>query len=295
LVENGNIDLDTPLESYLPKKIYEYDPKTRWHDNYLDLKNDSLYHKITARMCLAHTSGFPNWRFFEADKKLRVKQEPGTSYLYSGEGMVYLQIIIEKITGENFEDLAQRIVFQPLQMKNSSYQWQPEFENNYAYGHNSEEKGYKKDKDNEPRAPSTLETTLEDYNKFLIAVMNRDLLQEKSWNEIFTPQIRIRSKRQFGPLAKEITSENDDIQLSYGLGWGMFQTPYGWAVFKEGYGSGFQHHSVLFPETGKGVLIMTNSDIGGGIFKELLELAMKDLYTPWEWENYIPYDMTRIN
>ena len=60
LVEDNVIDLDTPLESYLPKKIYDYEPLTRWHDNYTDLKTDSLYHKITARMCLAHTSGFNN-------------------------------------------------------------------------------------------------------------------------------------------------------------------------------------------------------------------------------------------
>ena len=44
LVEDGIIDLDTPLESYLPKKIYEYEPETRWHDDFSALKNDSLYH-----------------------------------------------------------------------------------------------------------------------------------------------------------------------------------------------------------------------------------------------------------
>ncbi len=62
LVEEGILDLDTPLVHYLPKKIWEYKTRTRWHDNFDDLKQDSLYHKITARMCLSHTSGFPNWR-----------------------------------------------------------------------------------------------------------------------------------------------------------------------------------------------------------------------------------------
>lgn len=241
-------------------------------------------------MCLAHTSGFPNWRFFEKDKNLRVKHEPGTRYLYSGEGMVYLQVILEKLTGKSFEELAQQIIFGPLDMNNSSYKWQPEFEEEYALGHNTKEQAYQKDKDNEPRAPSTLETTLEDYNKFLRAVMNKKIISKKSWQEIFSPQIRIRSLRQFGPLAKEDGDLNDDIQLSYGLGWGLFKTPYGWAAFKEGYGSGFQHHSVIFPEAGKAVLMMTNSENAGGIFKELLEVSIRDIYTPWEWENYIPYD-----
>lgn len=46
-------------------------------------------------MCLAHTSGFPNWRWFEPDKQLRVKFEPGSRYSYSGEGMAYLRVVLE--------------------------------------------------------------------------------------------------------------------------------------------------------------------------------------------------------
>lgn len=280
LVEEDVIDLDTPLESYLPKKIYEYEPKTDWHDDYSDLQNDSLYHKITARMALAHTSGFPNWRFLEPDKKLRVKQEPGSGYMYSGEGMVYLQVVLEKITGKPFEELAQEIVFRPLGMKNSSFVWQPEFEADYAHGHNEKGQANKKDKDNEPRAPSTLETTLKDYTRFLTAVLNKEILTEKSWKEIFSPQVRIRTLRQFGPLAQEEGDLNDDIEMSYGLGSGLFRTPYGWAASKGGNGSGFEHYSGLFPEAEKGILILTNSKNGESIFKELLEVALKDVYTP---------------
>ncbi len=110
LVEDHVIDLDTPLESYLPKKIYEYKPLTRWHDNYSDLKTDSLYHKITARMCLDHTTGFQNWR--SQEDKLHVHGIPGEKYAYSGEGFVYLQVVLEKITGKGLEQLAQEIVVQ---------------------------------------------------------------------------------------------------------------------------------------------------------------------------------------
>lgn len=290
LVEENLIDLDTPLESYLPKKIYEYEPQADWHDDYSDLKNDSLYHKITARMCLAHTSGFPNWRFFEADKKLRVKHEPGSKYLYSGEGMVYLQVVLEKLTGKRLEELARKIIFDPLKLNNSSYQWRTSFEEDYASGHNELEQAYVKDKDNEPRAPSTLETTFEDYTKFIIAVMKRKILTDSSWNEIFTPQVRIRSLRQFGPLSKQEGDFNDEIKLSYGLGMGLYKTPYGWAATKGGHGSGFEHGSALFPESGKAILILTNSENGESIFKELFDIALKDTYLPWEWKNYIPYN-----
>ncbi len=42
------------------------------------------------------------------------------------------------------------------------------------------------------------------------------------------------------------------------------------------------------PRSKKGVLLMTNSDNGEGIYKEALALTMKDTYTSWEWGNYIP-------
>ncbi|MEM9361964.1 MAG: serine hydrolase [Bacteroidota bacterium] len=289
LVEEGIIDLDTPLESYLSKKIYEYTPQTRWHDNFSDLQKDSLYHIISARMCLAHTSGFPNWRFMEKDRKLKTKNKPGTKYSYSGEGFVYLQVVLEKLTGLPLEELAQQRIFQPLGMQNSSYEWKKAFEKDYAYGHNRDGDKYQKDKDNEPRSGSTLETTLSDYIKFLQAVLNKKIISEASYTEIFSPQIRITSSTQFGPGSIIETDKYNNINLGYGLGWGYLETPYGKGVFKEGHGDGFQHYSILFPEVGTGILIMTNSDNGESIFKELLEVAIKDTFTPWEWENYIPY------
>jgi CubicO group peptidase (beta-lactamase class C family) len=89
---------------------------------------------------------------------------------------------------------------------------------------------------------------------------------------------------------KDTTSENDAIALGYSLGWGRLQTPFGFGVFKEGHGDGFQHYSILFPEKKLGIVIMTNSDNGESIFKELLEFAIKDVYTPWKWQGYLPYN-----
>jgi serine-type D-Ala-D-Ala carboxypeptidase/endopeptidase len=84
--------------------------------------------------------------------------------------------------------------------------------------------------------------------------------------------------------------ENDKIKLSYGLGWGILQTSYGFGAFKEGHGDGFQHYSIVFPGKQMGIVILTNSDNGESIFKELLEIALADKYTPWKWERYLPYD-----
>ena len=293
LVEEGKLDLDKPLESYLPKPIYEYTPTKKWHDNYSSLKTDSLYKKITARMCLDHTTGFPNWRWTEPDQKLRVKFKPGSRYSYSGEGLVYLQVVLEHVFNTSLDDLMQKYVFVPLGMTNSSYKWQPQFEKDYVVGHMADGKLYEKDKDNDPRAASTLETTLADFTLFIKSVFQKTLLKEITTKQMFTPQIRIRSIQQFGPLNMRDSTMNDKINLSYGLGWVLLQSPYGTGAFKEGHGDGFQHYTILFPKTGTGVLIMSNSDNAESIFKELLEITIGDTYTPWYWENYIPYDQKK--
>jgi CubicO group peptidase (beta-lactamase class C family) len=291
LAEEGIIDLDKPLQDYLPKPIYEYTPATRWHDNYSHLAKDTLYKMITARMCLAHTTGFPNWRWDEKDEQLRVNFTPGTKYSYSGEGLVYLQVVLEKLLDKPLEELMQQKLFSVLGMKMSSYQWQPRFEGDYCIGHNSAGELYGKDKDNEARAASTLETTLDDYTKFTKAVLNGKFLKKSTQQEMFKPQIRLRSVQQMGPLRFRDTTANDAIELSYGLGWGLLQSSCGTGAFKEGHGDGFQHYSIIFPKQGTGIIIMSNSDNAEGVFKELLDLTIADTFTPWYWENYIPYHL----
>jgi serine-type D-Ala-D-Ala carboxypeptidase/endopeptidase len=293
LVEEGVIDLDKPLQGYLPKPIYEYTPTKKWHDNYSDLKSDTLYSRITARMCLDHTTGFPNWRWYEEDRKLRVKFIPGSKYSYSGEGLVYLQVVLEYMLGRTLEDLMQEKLFKPLGMNRSSYTWQQAFEDDYCLGHKASGELYEKDKDNDARSASTLETTLDDYALFTKAVLSNSILKPSSTKEMFKPQIRLRSVQQFGPLSSVDSTTNEAIHLSYGLGWVLLQSPYGTGAFKEGHGDGFQHYSIIFPKQGTGIIIMSNSDNAESIFKELLEATIGDIYTPWYWENYIPYNQKK--
>lgn len=289
LVEEGTINLDKPLYQYLSKPIYEYRPTKKWHDNFLDLEHDSAYKKITARMCLSHTTGFPNWRWDNPDGKLSLKGTPGSRYGYSGEGLVYLQVVLEYMLGKPLEQLMQEHLFTPLRMKMSSYTWQPAFEKDYCYGHRANGELYEKDKDNEARAASTLETTLDDYTLFTKGVLNNTILTPATTLTMFTQQIKLRSLQQFGPLRLRDSTLNDNINLGYGLGWVLLQSPYGVGAFKEGHGDGFQHYSIIFPKQGKGIILMSNSDNAESIFKELLEIAIGDIYTPWYWENYIPF------
>lgn len=100
----------------------------------------------------------------------------------------------------------------------------------------------------------------------------------------------LSKKAQFGPRTKQLTDEYDDIELSYGLAWGLLKSDYGIGAFKEGHSEGFQHYSIIFPDKKIGILIMSNSDNAESTFKELLEFSIGDVFTPWRWENYVPHN-----
>jgi len=107
---------------------------------------------------------------------------------------------------------------------------------------------------------------------------------------MLSSQVHILSRHQFPTLKMETTSENEAIRLSYGLGWGVFWNPDGRAFFKEGHDDGWRNYAVCFDKPGTGIVIMTNSSNGEGIFKELLETILRNTFTPVEWEGYAPYN-----
>lgn len=291
LVQDGLLNLDKPLSQYLDKPLPQY-------EYYADLASDERWKQFTARMCLSHTTGLPNWWFlnpytsaFDSTGKLAIYFTPGSKYAYSGEGIKLLQMVIEKIAGKNLEDLAQEKLFQPLGLQRASYIWQQRFENNFAYGHTEKEEVLGKKKRKKAGAAGSLEISMADYTRIIANILQQKGLQ-KQWQQMMvTPQIAIHSKTQFPTLSELTTKENEDIHLSYGLGWGLLQTPYGKAFFKEGHDDdGWLHYNINFIDKGIAVIIMSNSLNGEKIFKEVLEKTIGDTFTPWQWENYIPYD-----
>lgn len=288
-VQEKVIDLDKPLVAYLTKDLTDYKIEG-WNRGYQHLKGDDRYKKITARMCLTHTTGFPNWRWFEPDKKLKFKLDPGTRYSYSGEGLYLLQFVLEQVTGKDYETICQERVFKPLGMTGTSMVWQKKFETDICYGHNANGVPYDLMKWKEASCGGSMTTTLADFTKFFTALINHTELSQQSFKTMTSTQVRIRSRSQFGPLASVDSTDNDAIRLGYGLGVGVFHTPYGRAFFKEGHDDGWGHYSIAFPDKKIAIIIMTNNDNGESIFKELLAYAIGDKYTPWQWENYIPYD-----
>jgi serine-type D-Ala-D-Ala carboxypeptidase/endopeptidase len=293
LAEENVLDLDTPLYRYVKNPLYTYKTNTIQQlfganfVNYNDLAEDERYKKITARMCLAHTTGLPNWRWLEPDQKLKIKFEPGSKYSHSGEGMFLLQFVIEILTGKDFEEIALEKIFTPLNMKRSSFVWQRCYEGNYAVGHDHQGNYLGIPKRNVPNSAGSLSTTLEEYTQYFLKVLQQ---KQSRYKMLITPQIAIKSKQQFGPNALIDTNENEDIHLSYGLGFGLYETPFGRAFFKEGHLEGWQHYAVGFPDSGSALIIMSNSDNAESIFKELIEFTTGNIYTPWFWEGYIPYN-----
>jgi CubicO group peptidase (beta-lactamase class C family) len=283
LVEEGVINLDKPIYQYLEKPLPEY-------EKYKDLASDERYRLITARMLLSHTCGFPNFRWLNADEKLDIKFTPGTRYAYSGEGLNLLQFVIEAITNQSIAEQMGERIFKPFGMTRTSMTWEERFKDNYAMGYDEKEKPLGHKQRTSARAAGSMDTTISDYAKFMQAVMQGKGLPSRYKKEMLTPQIQIYSKYQFPSLSTETTGENRAIQLAYGLGWGLFRSPFGKAFFKEGHDDGWENHSVCFPDKKIAIILMANSSNGDSIFKELLETLIKDKYTPWKWEGYIPYD-----
>jgi CubicO group peptidase (beta-lactamase class C family) len=283
LVDQGILDLDKPVYQYLPKPLAEY-------PDYKDLSDDPRYQRISARMLLSHTSGFPNWRAFEEDHKLHIHFEPGSRYAYSGEGIVLLQLAVETVTKKPLEELMREHVFQPFGMTRSGMVWQSRFESDYANGYDERGRSLGPERRQKADAAGSMQTTLGDFTRFLQAVMQGSGMRKETRELMLSPQIRISSRHQFPTFENETTEENKAIRLSYGLGWGLYWTPYGKAFFKEGHDEGWRNYTVCFDKQKTGILIMTNSSNGEGIFKELLETLLKNTFTPIEWERYTPYN-----
>lgn len=283
LVQDGVLSLDKPVTEYLPKPLPEY-------SDYKDLAGDERWKKITARMLLDHTSGFPNWRRFEDDQKLHIHFEPGARFAYSGEGIDLLQFVVEKATKKPLGDLMHERVFAPLAMTRTSMTWKLGFESNHAEGYDEQENSLGPQRRLRADAAGSMLTTPRDFARFMQAVIQGERLGMETREAMLSPQITILSKHEFPTLSTETTEENKPIRLSYGLAWGLFWTPHGKAFFKEGHDDGWRNYTVCFDKAKIGLLIMTNSSNGEGIYKELLETLLKNTYTPIEWEGFTPYN-----
>lgn len=170
LVQEGKIELDAPAEKYL----------TRWHLPKSEFDSD----KVTIRRLLSHTAGlslhgYPGWSPKDSlptieeslngknngPGRVEIIMEPGTKWKYSGGGFSILQLIIEEVTKQKFEDYMQTEILNPLGMTSSSYTIDEKILNSTSLEHN----GFGEVIDFElftAKAAAGLHTTINDFTKF---------------------------------------------------------------------------------------------------------------------------------
>jgi CubicO group peptidase (beta-lactamase class C family) len=280
LVDKGIFNLDQPVYTYLKKPIVEY---AKWKD----LAEDTAsFNRITPRMLLSHSSGLPVLRQLYGNK-VNLIAKPGEKFYYSNEGINLLGFMIEEFTGKKLEVIAREEVFGPLQMNNTGMIWEKNFEDNFSYAYFKDGTKYGSERRESSRAAGSMSTTANDYAQFMINLMKEKGLSASSYRQMFEPQIMVKSKRGFGPLKDSITSENDAISLAWGLGVGLFDSPFGKAFFHTGHGDANQNYAVAFPEMGTAVIILSNSENFEKSNAQILKLCIGDTYSPLRWLGHL--------
>lgn len=116
LVDDGKIDLDKPVNAYLPEFTMA----------------DERYKDITVRMLLNHTSGLPGTITpesagyeYNADytatvlavlAKSQLKHRPGEIAVYCNDGFTVAETVVAKVAGKSYIDFLRERVFKPLSL-----------------------------------------------------------------------------------------------------------------------------------------------------------------------------------
>ena len=266
LVEQGKLGMGVPLTTYLTKPYIQGDERLK---------------KITARIVLSHRTGFPNWR--DKGAPLTIHFTPGERFSYSGEGYVYLQHVVEQITGKKLNDYMTESVFTPLGMRDSSYVWRRDFDKRTATGHNAEGAPVPLWKPTEAGAASTLNTTVKDYALFVDAVLTGKGLTSATLREMEKPQIALdpecRNCTERAP--KELSKT-----LFWGLGWGIQRTKQDDELWHWGDNGAFKAFVMAAPKTKAGVVMFANSENGLAIGKTVIGEAMGIEPLAFAWLKY---------
>lgn len=281
LAEAGTLDLDRPLIEYTGP----LDTVPKW----AELMLDPRHRRITARMMLSHTSGLSNFRFLNPGEKLLINFEPGSRYAYSGEGLNFLQYVIERITRTPLETLMRDRVFAPLGMTRTSMVWDSSFAADLAMGNDSTGTMVGHARRSTARAAGSADTDIRDMATWLQAMVRGTGLSPAARRALFSPHVRIRSEHQFPTLDTLTTTRDDGIALSYGLGWGLVRSAYGPAFFKEGADDITRNHLIGFPDAQSGMVVLTNSGRGNRVFPELFAVLLGDRVSPWAWNGLAPW------
>ncbi|WP_133162355.1 serine hydrolase domain-containing protein [Hyphococcus luteus] len=173
LVEKGEIDLDEDVNAYLDFKI-----------------PDAFGAPITVRHLMTHTAGFEEAiknLIFEDPEKLMSLEDyvkssiparifpPGQTPAYSNYATALAGYIVQRVSGESFDDYIDNHIFTPLGMEHSTFRMPlPEkYEGLMSGGYNDAADGEAQKFELIPAGPAgSLSSSGEDMSRFMIAHLN---------------------------------------------------------------------------------------------------------------------------
>jgi len=247
LVDQGQLDLDKPMYEYLKYPLLEHDER---------------YKKITPRMILSHSSGIENWKRYNNRDTLEILSSPGEKFVYSGEGFHYLADVIERITGKDYEKHVKENIIDPFDLKNTfvKYDTNKLTPANYAYGHNFFDKKIKKWKNTAAVPASGNHLTAEDFAKLIVQTFNGKNLTDRRVADITSPVVKMSPE----------SPERLYMGAGYMVNYSKEDTTVSFAGSNDGY-KAWVSYSV---NQKRGLVFLTNSDIGVAVLKELNELTV---------------------
>lgn len=243
LVAENTLDLHTPISRYLP--------------NYPKDKAD----QITLHHLLTHTSGIPNEDvdgnlkhspddLVHVFKNLELDFTPGDRFKYSNSGYVLLGLIIEKVTGERYEEVLKKKIFEPLQMTNSGYDNNHEVIKNRASGYRKFWNGYRNSNYihmSVPYSAGGLYSTVEDLYLWDRALYSGQLLPIIYLNKLFEGYVK------------------EGVDTYYGYGWDIGRlyvgntTDHVQSIRHDGVINGFTSFIVRIPSTETLIVLLNNT------------------------------------
>jgi CubicO group peptidase (beta-lactamase class C family) len=259
LAESGLLDLDEPL-SHRIRPVVPDDPAAAL---------------ITARHVLSHTCGLQN--VLDRGERLRIHFPPGAWFSYSSAGFGYLQAALEAQTGEPLEATMQRLVFEPLGMRSSSFVWQERFAGRAASPH---ENGVRMDKHRPQLAGASysLQTTAGDYAAFLSAVLHRGRQGAPAWRQCLAPVAHVP---RGSALHLEATPPDTHEGVAWGLGWGL--EPRQGTFFQWGKMNGVRAFAMGHPGRQCAVVLLSNSNTGLRLMAAIAGEALPGHHPAIDW------------
>ncbi len=291
LVDQGKLNLDTPIKDDLDNPLPTYGPDPVFPDKYgpyKDLSDDPRWEKITPRMCLTHSAGFSNFAFLEPDRKLHIHFDPGTHFSYSGEGFILLQFAIEH--GRKAQGLGIDVgdfdnhIFAKLDMTRTSLSWRADFAANYADGWNDQGQVQAHNRRKKPRVAGSMDTTISDLSKFAAALVRGEGLSAASRAEMSKPQLHIAIAHQFPLFQSDVPVTQQRKDLYAGLGTVVFDGPQGHGFYKGGHDGQTANTMVCIESNQNCVVILSNDVRAEAGFADLVKLILGDTGVPYDWE-----------